>query len=432
MIRKLSCILLVALAACSPGYQSRGSILVGDATLAAAARLNENVVVVGAPRAGAALYLWSPQASTPSLLWQSQPAAEGTPSLLGTAVGSAGDLDGDGQPEFYVSDPRALPRAEVRLYKLVPGGLPRLWRTLTSSVAGDGFGEAVSAVGDVDLDGFSDLAIADFSFNKHRGRVLIYKGARGGPEPQAVWTAQGESEGDWFGYSLAGPGDLDGDGYADLLVSSKNCSGACTRWLEGDPRFEIHRRYLEGLAPGDSGATAKAGRVQVFFGGPKGLGRQAGLQIEGEHPLAFYGFKLAPLGDSDGDGVPEWLVSAPGWMARRGLVDVLSAPKRKLVRLARFEGKQDGDEMGQILASAGDVDADGRGDLLVGSVTRNRLELWWGRRGPQRWDDVRPRRLDASGLRWTGAAGALQSGYFYGAARRGEEALIIVMSGSDS
>jgi hypothetical protein len=274
----------------------------------------------------------------------------------------------------------------VHLFRQDGQGALRPWRSLLSPAPGDGFGEAVAAAGDLDGDGYGELAVADFAWERHRGRVLVYRGGPDGLREAPAWAFEGEQAGDWFGYSLCGPGDLDGDGFADLAISGKNCSGACTLWLAQDPRFEIHRRYVATQASADAAGTAKAGRVSIYFGGLQGP--QAGLQREGGHPHAFYGFKLAALGDLDGDGLPELGVSAPGWMARRGLIEALSLSRRRAARVAVLEGSAEGAELGQSLGSPGDLDNDGRPELAAGSVREGSLWLWWGRSGyrGQPWD----------------------------------------------
>lgn len=381
-------------------------------------------LLLAAPRWGAALFFLA-EPLRPA--WRLPPPPPPSPSLLGTAAGWAGDLDGDGAAEAYVSDPRRQPRAAVTLYKSSSQAGLKEWRTILSPGAGDGFGEAIAAAGDLDGDGFDDLAVADFAWHGHRGRVLVYRGGASGPSVQPAWALEGEQPGDWFGYSLCGPGDLDGDGYADLVISGKNCSGACTLWLSDDPRFEIHRRYVATQAAEDAAGTAKAGRLSVFFGGPDGPG--AGLQREGEHPHAFYGFKLAAAGDLDRDGLPDLAVSAPGWMARRGRVEVLSLRGRQARVLAVMQGNADGAELGQSLGAPGDLDGDGLPELAAGSVRGGDLWLWWG------WDRQRKSGVDlrafaAPGLQFSGGPEALGSGRFAVAGRRAGQGVVMVMGAS--
>ncbi len=360
-------------------------------------------LILAAPRWGAALFHLGDPAKP---RWRLAPLPP--PSLLGTAAGWAGDLDGDGRQEAYVSDPRRLPRAVVVLLRQDAGDGFSPWQQLNSPGPGDGFGEAVAAAGDLDGDGYGDLAVADFAWDRHRGRVLLYRGGAHGMKPTPAWTFEGELPGDWFGYSLCGPGDLDGDGYADLVISGKNCSGACTLWLAQDPRFEIHRRYVAEQAAEDAAGTAKAGRVSLYFGGPQGPA--LGLQREGEHPHAFYGFKLAALGDLDGDGSPELGVSAPGWMARRGLVEAISLRGRQARRVLKLEGAVDGAELGQSLGTPGDLDGDGRPEVAAGSLREGSLWLWHGRDAYQSlpWD----LRLSVPGARFVGGPDALGQGRF--------------------
>lgn len=152
-------------------------------------------------------------------------------------------------------------------------------------------------------------------------------------EPSAVVLHElvGDAPGAHFGWALAVPGDCDGDGVDDLFVSAPYHAA------EG----------VEGRVDLISGRT---GAHLYYRLGP---------------PRSGFGKALAVLGDSDGDGVSELAVGAPGARGGVGRVHVLSGVDGQ--ELFVVEGPGAGDQFGRDLAGIGDFDGDGIGDLAVGA-----------------------------------------------------------------
>jgi len=201
----------------------------------------------------------------------------------GSAV-AGGDLDGDGVMDAVVGAPGA---GEVGIFQgPLSGSLS--WRAaavLRSDIEGEGFGVAL-AVGDLDGDGYADLAVGGAELNglgDQSGAVHWYTGGAGALAAAGVMI--GESPRDNAGYRLAA-GDLSGDGVDDLLVG----------------------------APGaDRGEHADVGAVYAVVlpaTGRWSLG-DAALRVRGEGDYDAAGSGLAVPGDVDGDGSNELLIGAP-------------------------------------------------------------------------------------------------------------------------
>src|ERR1700752_1224833 len=82
-------------------------------------------------------------------------------------------------------------------------------------------GPAVSSAGDVNGDGYDDAIVGGYGFSnpeEGEGRAVIYLGSPTGLGPEPVWEVEGNQEGAWFGRSVAGAGDVNGDGFDDVLV----------------------------------------------------------------------------------------------------------------------------------------------------------------------------------------------------------------------
>ena len=85
------------------------------------------------------------------------------------------------------------------------------------------FGQSVAPAGDVDGDGFSDVIVGSSSYDNGQadeGRAFVYLGSATGPSATAGWTLEGDDADGDLGSAVAGAGDVNGDGYADLLVGA--------------------------------------------------------------------------------------------------------------------------------------------------------------------------------------------------------------------
>ena len=107
------------------------------------------------------------------------------------------------------------------------GGAASVWShcsfeelyTFDGEAAGDKFGHSVSGAGDVNNDGFDDLIVGAYyndAGGYRAGRAYVFSGQTG----DTLWTFTGEVETDWFGYSVSGAGDVNNDGFDDLIVGA--------------------------------------------------------------------------------------------------------------------------------------------------------------------------------------------------------------------
>jgi hypothetical protein len=345
------------------------------------------------------------------------PSATGSPGLVlpghastenfGTSVAAAGDVNGDGYGDVIVgaigNDAGGTDAGRAYLY--LGGSIPNSVADLviTGDVAGAGFGVSVSSAGDVNADGFDDVAVGAFGNEPgatSRGRVLVYFGGPG-MDNAPDWILTGEGNGDRFGWAEAPLGDLNGDGFDDLIVGAhQNDAGGSNagrvyvyhggtapnsladRVFTGDTagaRLGISvgsedvngDGYLDLMAGADALGVANAeGRLLVFHGGP-GSDAVPDWTLHGEHGGAGFGVEVAGVGDVNADGsgdivVGSWLESTGGAAAGRAYL-FHGGPTADDVPDLTFTGEAAGDRLGQVVGAAGDVNADGVNDLVIGA-----------------------------------------------------------------
>lgn len=177
--------------------------------------------VVGAPGAGKAgtgkSYVYDTLTGDPQFVAEPDSGAAQYGSMFLSVVG---DLNADGHQDVYISDwgdnTVGVGAGKVYLYSGLDG--ERLY-ALTGEAAGDGYGIGISDAGDVNLDGYDDLVVGAWqhaSAALSGGKLYIQSGEDG----SLLYTITGKVDGETLGFDTTGMGDVDGDGYPDFLITS--------------------------------------------------------------------------------------------------------------------------------------------------------------------------------------------------------------------
>ena len=259
-----------------------------------------------------------------------------------------------------------------------PALLPdRPRRELVGAAQADWLGASVAGAGDVDGDGYDDLLVGAPGRMAPEavvpGRVLLFRGSASGPEACPAWSTEGPSDGAHLGWYVAGVGDVHGDGFDDLAVAS----------------------------PWDGQLSEHGGSVQLFDGGPDGPGQEASWSRVGDQAEEMLGNRVAGLGDIDGDGFDDLAIgiSLPD---RRGRVEVFHGGPDGPGAAADWSTEGEAPEgLAALAARAGDVNGDGYADLVVGSAfvdepvtDAGRVLAWTG--GPEGLSEEPAWRVDGA------------------------------------
>jgi Ca2+-binding RTX toxin-like protein len=307
----------------------------------------------------------------------------------GQSVAAAGDVNGDGLGDLVIGAPLAdAPIGNSSGRSFVVFGRTATGAIELSQVAsgsggfvingqalGDYSGRSVAGAGDVNGDGLADLIVGAYlsdAAGADAGRSYVVFGRTAGDavDLSAIaagnggFAISGQATNDWSGFSVAGGGDVNGDGLADLIIGARN---------------------------GDPAAGSAAGRSYVVFGKTDGgaislgsiaAGSGGGFVINGQAAGDSSGYSVAGAGDINGDGLNDLIVGAHGADTAAGtnagrsyvVFGKTDATAIDLTAVAAgtggflIGGQAAYDQSGNSVAAAGDVNGDGLADLIVGAL----------------------------------------------------------------
>ena len=290
---------------------------------------------IGKPRCGAAVLISGSTGDTLKLWYGNKPGA-----FFGASVAGVDDVDRNGFRDIIIGAPGTwVDNPKVGTAYVFSGswnGDPNFGQhlyTFTGVDANSGFGSQVAAADDVNRDGYPDIVISAPGYDSALGHVYpgtvdVYSGLDGSP----LAHFQGRNGGRHFGFSIAGVGDIDRDGYPDIAV--------------GLPAFK-------------NDPVLQQGGVLVFSGLTSSVIRHYQSHEMGDG----FGASISPVGDTNGDFWPDVFIGAPSAENGRGSATLFSGENGAI--LFRTLGDDATSHLGTALGSSGSLNRYGFVDLLA-------------------------------------------------------------------
>ena len=318
---------------------------------------------------------------------------ENASDFAGFSVSSAGDVNGDGFDDVilgaflndgggdtagaaYVVFGASTRPSSINLdnVALGTGGFK-----ITGEAAFDQVGEAVSAAGDVNGDGFDDLlvgAVGNDAGGSGSGAAYVVFGAAAPPSSvnlatlgSAGFKLAGEQASDAAGASVGSAGDVNGDGIDDFIISAVADDGGGEDFADSGAAYVVF---------GASSPETSLANVALGTGGFK-----ITVDIAGDRT----GDSVSSAGDLNGDGIDDLVVGArlnDGGGVNAGAAYVVFGSATNLTSVSldtvalgtggfKITGEAAGDIVGESVSSAGDVNGDGIDDLIVGARDNDAL-----------------------------------------------------------
>ncbi len=252
---------------------------------------------------------------------------------FGSSVSMPGDVNCDGYSDIVIGGYKEGVVGKAYIYFGGANMNSAKDIELTGEGAGDRFGSAVNGAGDLNNDGFADLLIGAWGYSGNTGKVYLYKYGMNGTLFSDL-TMTGEATSNRLGYSVSSAGDLNGDGFFDIAIGAPNYSN-------------------------------NLGRVYILFGGLS-MDNVADLILTGEAVSNTFGVSVSSAGDVNGDGYSDLIVGAENAYSGLGCAYIFFGDA-VMNNIADVIITGEGGYFGHSVSSAGDVNGDGFYDVIVGA-----------------------------------------------------------------
>jgi len=272
---------------------------------------------------------------------------------FGQSVSSAGDVNNDGYDDVIIGA-KNFDNGETDegvafvILGSATGLSSSVVSVLENNIAGSAFGSSVASAGDVNNDGYDDVIVGaegyDMFGKNNVGAAYIFHGSASGINTSFATKMVGTSASAYFGGNVSSAGDVNNDGYDDVVIAAEYYS------------FSLY----------------EAGAVYVYHGSASGINNSAALTIEGDEAEAHFGNSIASAGDVNNDGFADIIIGASyydGLSSDSGIANIYhgSVTGINATPAIQLSVNQSSAQFGLSVSSAGDVNNDGYSDVVVAS-----------------------------------------------------------------
>jgi len=325
---------------------------------------------------------------------------EGTGNEFGWSVSDAGDVNNDGFDDIIVGADRYdsyRGRAYIYYGSFEMDSIADV--VLTGEEEGINFGYSVSSAGDLNNDGFDDVIVGAPLYDALTGRAYIYYGETTmDDEVDLIMT--GDSEQNWFGVSVSEAGDVNNDGFDDAIAGAFYAAGGVGKTYiyyggnamdniadvtmtgeEANDNFggqatlagDVNNDGYDDIIVGAIGYDGYTGRAYIFHGSVV-MDNIADLTFTGEEAAGFFGRSVSSARDVNNDGFDDVIVAASEYGIFQGRVYIYyGGDEMDNIPDVIMEGENTHDKFGYSVSDAGDVNNDGFMDVIVGAPLYNEI-----------------------------------------------------------
>jgi hypothetical protein len=252
---------------------------------------------------------------------------------FGYSVSEAGDVNNDGYDDVVIGEYNSS-KAHIFFGGSSMDNIPDI--TMSELAWGDWFGQSVSNAGDVNGDGYDDVIVSALGYNLAQGRVFIYLGGSS-MDNIADIIMDGVTTNNWLGSSVSGAGDVNNDGYGDIIIGA-----------------------------------AGANQAYIYYGASN-MDNIADVTMIGVD--GFFGYSVSGAGDVNNDGYDDAIVGADNTGRASiyfGNSNMDNTPD------VTITGAGTNNSRGASVSDAGDVNNDGYGDVIVYALSNGQAYIYYG------------------------------------------------------
>ncbi len=275
---------------------------------------------------------------------------------LGFWIAGNGDLNGDGFADVVIGAPdrtnTVLRQGAILIFYGSPAGLPvEPDKIIYGETPNASMGKCISIEGDVNGDGYDDLLVGSHQYSNSQnfeGKAYLFYGGADGVGDEWGWSFEADRAQAKLGEALTMAGDLNGDGYDDVCIGAHG-------WDNTE----------------EMGATGnKAGKFWVFHGSADGLSEVPAMECVADITDANLGISIDKAGDVNGDGYDDLHVGGYIFLIGDGMICTFHGGPGGADNTPDFMaigGAEDTSFYAVNLSNAGDVNGDGYNDVVIGA-----------------------------------------------------------------